>query len=84
MTPRGGPISKVQTGVTPGLTQVPFSYGKGLQFSPYRTFTREEWARLRADTPMTLKPSELEELGITWIVLHQVANERDCLAGMTQ
>lgn len=34
----------------------------GLPFSPYRTFTREEWARLRADTPMTLKSSELEQL----------------------
>ena len=33
-----------------------------LAFSPYRNFTREEWARLRADTPMTLKPSELEQL----------------------
>ncbi|MEQ1652609.1 MAG: type I pantothenate kinase [Hyphomicrobium sp.] len=31
-------------------------------FSPYRAFTREEWARLRADTPMTLKPHELEQL----------------------
>lgn len=37
-------------------------FASGLQFSPYRSFTREEWARLRADTPMTLKPSELEEL----------------------
>ena len=34
----------------------------GLPFSPYRTFTRDEWARLRADTPMTLKPDDLEEL----------------------
>lgn len=33
-----------------------------LQFSPYRLFEREEWARLRADTPMTLKESELEQL----------------------
>ena len=33
-----------------------------LPFSPYRIFTREEWARLRADTPMTLKPNELEQL----------------------
>ncbi len=33
-----------------------------LQFSPYRTFTRPEWARLRADTPMTLEPNELEQL----------------------
>ena len=33
-----------------------------LEFSPYRVFGREEWARLRADTPMTLKESELEQL----------------------
>jgi type I pantothenate kinase len=33
-----------------------------LQFSPYRVFTREEWARLRADTPMTLVPRDLEQL----------------------
>ena len=31
-------------------------------FSPYQAFTREEWARLRADTPMTLKPTDLEQL----------------------
>ncbi|MEO1543820.1 MAG: type I pantothenate kinase, partial [Pseudomonadota bacterium] len=31
-------------------------------FSPYRSFTRAEWAKLRADTPMTLVPRELEEL----------------------
>lgn len=35
---------------------------EGLPFSPYRVFTREEWARLRADTPMTLQPNELEQL----------------------
>lgn len=39
------------------------AFPRGLQFSPYRTFDREAWARLRADTPMTLRPSELEELG---------------------
>jgi type I pantothenate kinase len=33
-----------------------------LQFSPYRLFSREEWARLRADTPMTLRESELEQM----------------------
>lgn len=33
-----------------------------LQFSPYRVFDRENWARLRADTPMTLAPNELEQL----------------------
>ena len=31
-------------------------------FSPYRVFTREEWARLRADTPMTIAPRDLEHL----------------------
>jgi type I pantothenate kinase len=34
----------------------------GLPYSPYRVFSREEWARLRADTPMTLEPSELAQL----------------------
>jgi type I pantothenate kinase len=33
-----------------------------LPYSPYRVFTRDEWARLRADTPMTLRESELEQL----------------------
>ncbi len=38
------------------------SYPANLQFSPYRVFDREEWARLRADTPMTLQESELQQL----------------------
>ncbi|HKZ95607.1 MAG TPA: type I pantothenate kinase [Hyphomicrobiaceae bacterium] len=33
-----------------------------LQFSPYRIFSRRDWAKLRADTPMTLLPNELEQL----------------------
>lgn len=33
-----------------------------IQFSPYRVFSREEWARLRADTPMTLVERDLEQL----------------------
>ena len=33
-----------------------------IHFSPYRVFKREEWAKLRADTPMTLVPRELEQL----------------------
>ncbi|MGH1352735.1 MAG: type I pantothenate kinase [Methyloligellaceae bacterium] len=32
------------------------------QFSPYRVFQREEWAKLRADTPMTLDEKDLEQL----------------------
>ena len=37
------------------------SYPANLQYSPYRVFDREEWSRLRADTPMTLLESELEQ-----------------------
>ena len=34
--------------------------------SPYQSFTRKEWARLRADTPMTLDDTEIERMsGIT-------------------
>ncbi|HZT49587.1 MAG TPA: type I pantothenate kinase, partial [Hyphomicrobiaceae bacterium] len=33
-----------------------------IKFSPYREFSREEWAKLRADTPMTLVPRDLEQL----------------------
>jgi type I pantothenate kinase len=33
-----------------------------LAFSPYRVFARDEWAKLRADTPMTLVPRDLEQL----------------------
>src|SRR5690606_19791069 len=31
-------------------------------YSPYRVFSRAQWAKLRADTPMTLAPQELEVL----------------------
>jgi len=33
-----------------------------LQFSPYRKFTKSQWAKLRADTPLTLSSEELEKL----------------------
>ena len=33
-----------------------------LQFSPYRQFNRDQWAKLRADTPMTLVERDLEQL----------------------
>src|ERR1051326_6581290 len=32
------------------------------KLSPYRTFSRAEWATLRDDTPMTLTPGEMSEL----------------------
>lgn len=41
---------------------LPRSGRSNIQFSPYRVFSREEWSRLRADTPMTLSRPELEQL----------------------
>src|ERR1700758_2935145 len=32
------------------------------KYNPYRLFTREQWAALRNDTPMTLEPGELNKL----------------------
>src|SRR4249919_3780908 len=32
------------------------------QYNPYRLFSREQWAGLRDDTPMTLEPGEFERL----------------------
>src|SRR6201990_1808528 len=32
------------------------------QYNPYRLFSREQWARLRDDTPMTLEPGEFSQL----------------------
>jgi type I pantothenate kinase len=32
------------------------------QYNPYRVFTREEWAKLREDTPMTLDSEEIARL----------------------
>ncbi len=44
------------------LDEEPEPLSAGLQFSPYRNFSREEWARLRADTPMTLVERDLAQL----------------------
>ncbi len=48
------------------MGQAPFAWNMspadGLPFSPYQIFTRSEWAALRADTPMTLAPEELDQL----------------------
>ena len=35
---------------------------KRQSYSPYRRLTRDEWAKLRASTPLNLTPDELEEL----------------------
>jgi len=38
----------------------------GAILSPYQSFSRKDWARLRADTPMTLDDTEVERLsGVT-------------------
>jgi len=44
------------------VPKVPPPFSTDLEFSPYRLFGRAEWARLRADTPMTLVPRELDQL----------------------
>ena len=33
-----------------------------IDFSPYRFFSREDWARLRADTPMTLEERDVAQI----------------------
>lgn len=43
------------------LPQTPL-YRPPADFSPYQEFSRTDWARLRADTPMTLAPYELVQL----------------------
>jgi len=45
---------------TNGWNPVPLT--AELPFSPYQIFNRQDWARLRADTPMTIEPDELEQL----------------------
>ena len=45
-----------------GALEPTLGLARTLQYSPYRVFSRPEWARLRADTPMTLEPVELEQL----------------------
>lgn len=44
------------------IAPVPLPGRRGEDFSPYRAFTRSEWAALRADTPMTLTENDLEQL----------------------
>jgi type I pantothenate kinase len=55
-----GPVLVAPAKEPPKLDVV--SSSSELHFSPYRIFSREQWARLRADTPMTLEPHELEQL----------------------
>lgn len=44
------------------MQEEPVPNPMGLHFSPYRIFSRDEWARLRADTPMTLVERDLVQL----------------------
>jgi type I pantothenate kinase len=46
----------------PLMAVMPAPLPVDLAFSPYQMFSRHDWARLRADTPMTLEPHELEQL----------------------
>ena len=38
------------------------SFESGVALSPYRRFTREDWAQLRADTPLTLTIDDLSRV----------------------
>ncbi|MEQ1578774.1 MAG: type I pantothenate kinase [Hyphomicrobium sp.] len=49
-------------GVSRPVLWSPVPMTADLPFSPYQMFNRQDWARLRADTPMTLEPDELEQL----------------------
>jgi len=61
MSPKTPPHVRLVTAYEASQNNQPES-GDDLRFNPYRTFGREEWADLRAGTPMTLAPSELDEL----------------------
>ncbi len=61
MSPKTPPHVRLVTAYEASQNQQPDS-DKDLRFNPYRTFGRQEWADLRAGTPMTLAPSELDEL----------------------
>lgn len=59
-------VSDVNTAPTDGPTAEPASELRDRMaapgLSPYRVFSRDEWSRLRADTPMTLTVADLERL----------------------
>lgn len=54
-------VRRHRSAVSPRLVE-PDTPPANLDFSPYRVFSRHDWAKLRADTPMTLAPHELEQL----------------------
>src|SRR5688572_564316 len=54
-------VRRHRSAVSPRLVE-PDVPPANLDFSPYRIFSRHDWAKLRADTPMTLAPHELEQL----------------------
>lgn len=58
---------------TAPLTQPPLQSAPREDFSPYREFTRAEWAALRADTPMTLGEADLIQL--SGLIERVVGNE---------
>ena len=59
MSPKTPPHVRLVTAYEAAQNALPDT---DLRFAPYRTFSRSEWASLRAGTPMTLAPNELDEL----------------------
>ena len=64
-TPTSRLLSATDTPDTPEVSRVPRGKMRArapLDFSPYRSFSKQEWAALRAGTPMTLDDADLEKL----------------------
>jgi type I pantothenate kinase len=61
---QGGPSAATAHGAaSPALAALPDpSPAPSPDLSPYRTFSRDDWARLRADTPLTLSADEVARL----------------------
>ena len=63
--PRG---PKNQWGILSMTSVIPIDDGADaeqpvLEISPYRTFSRQDWSKLRADTPLTIDKSQIGHLG---------------------
>ena len=56
--PNAADLAPVVIPATPSTEAAPAAP----DLSPYRSFSREEWARLRADTPLTLTAEEVDQL----------------------
>ena len=61
-SPPPGPRGRGPRAPQNGMPRRPMDTTTPRALSPYRVFTESEWARLRADAPMTLSKDEVERL----------------------